>query len=667
MDRLNLLLAIHCHQPVGNFGIVFSKAYEAAYLPFIETLEKHPNIKISLHYSGSLLDWLELTHPEFLKKLKNLVKRQQVEILAGGYYEPILSLIPQSDAQAQIEMLKSKIKDLFAFQADGCWLSERIWEPKLPSILNKAGIKWTIVDDSHFESAGLIPENLSGYYISEDEGRPLAIFPASERLRYLMPFKLPKETIDYLRNLYEHKIRCVCFADDGEKFGLWPGTNKWVYEQKWLDNFFSALEENASWLRIRSFNQYLNEHSPAARIYLSCASYREMMVWSGGYFRNFLLKYEEANWMHKRMLHVSKKIQSIAHSLQSTVKKKPGESAVGSRLNAARQHLYMAQNNDAYWHGVFGGLYLNHLRSCVYSHIIEAEKAIGNLRSCKIDALDLDYDGRTEIILSSKYLSCVFAPHRGGALLELDYNPKSINLINTLMRRRETYHQKLKQKTTNAEAAQAEPQSIHHLERVKQGNLEKFLFYDLFGRHCCLDHFLDKHTRLEQFLRSEYIELGDFIHGEYGWSQGAKSGNKIGLRFQRSGRAADCPIKLTKQISLIDNDLVLRYTVKNESKDCVKNLFGIEFNLSVYDDQLSSMAKEVKTNRLKINDAWNEISLEFNVSSPASVWHFPVETISDSETGIEKTYQELCLLFNWQLDIAPYSDWSVRLGLGIKE
>ena len=242
MDKMNLLLAIHCHQPVGNFGIIFSKAYETAYLPFIEVLEKHPNIKISLHYSGSLLDWLKLTHPEFLKKIRSLVKRGQVEILAGGYYEPILSLIPQSDAQAQIEMLKKEIKDLFSWQADGCWLSERIWEPKLPLILNKAGIKWTIVDDSHFESAGLNPENLSGYYISEEEAMPLALFPASEKLRYFIPFELPRQTLDYLRNLYEtQKSRCVCFADDGEKFGLWPETNKWVYQQGWLEDFFNAL------------------------------------------------------------------------------------------------------------------------------------------------------------------------------------------------------------------------------------------------------------------------------------------------------------------------------------------------------------------------------------------------------------------------------------------
>ncbi|MFH1678605.1 MAG: alpha-amylase/4-alpha-glucanotransferase domain-containing protein [Candidatus Omnitrophota bacterium] len=661
MEKLNLLLAIHCHQPVGNFGIIFSKAYEESYLPFIEVLEKHPNVKISLHYSGSLLSWLKLTHPEFIKRIKNLVNAGQVEILAGGYYEPVLSLIPQSDAIGQIAMLRKEIKDLFSWESDGCWLTERVWEPKLPLILNKAGIKWTIVDDSHFKSAGLNPQDLSGYYITEEESMPLAVFPASEKLRYLMPFRLPGEGIDYLKSLHEHNIGCVCFADDGEKFGLWPGTNKWVYEQNWLDNFFRALEENSSWLTVNHFSQYLKEHTATSRIYLNCASYREMMDWSGGYFRNFLLKYEESNWMHKRMLYVSNKLNKLK-----------GNRQISSRLSQAKRHLYMAQSNDAYWHGVFGGLYLNHLRSCVYSNLIEAEKIIDNSSiGHKLEVQDLDFNGQAEVTLSSGQLSCIFAPYRGGALLELDYKPSSVNLINTLMRRKEGYHQKLKQKLQSIVSQEPnQPHSIHHLENIKQDGLENFLFYDLFPRYCCLDHFLSKQVTPEQFLHSEYVELGDFIQGEYNIELMKKSNaprkNKTGFKLTRSGKVENSPVKLIKEISLVNNKLILGYTIKNESGVYLASLFAVEFNLSVYDHQLSQGLADIKTNSVKVSDLWNGISLEFNTDAPASVWHFPVQTVSESETGIEKIYQELCLVFNWPLEIAPHAGWSQRLELIVK-
>ena len=672
MDKLDLLLAVHCHQPVGNFGMVFSKAYEEAYLPFIKLLEQYPNIKISLHYSGSLLDWLEITHPEFLKRIKGLVRKGQVEIFAGGYYEPILTLIPQNDALFQIEMLKNRIKELFAFQARGCWLSERVWEPRLASILDKSGLNWTVVDDSHFRSAGFAPKDLSGYYITEDEGRPFAIFPASEKLRYLMPFKLPQETIDYLRNLYEQrKIRCICFADDGEKFGLWPGTNRWVYKEGWLEKFFKALKENDSWLRVKAFSQYFNEYPPAGRIYLSCASYREMMEWSGGYFRNFFLKYHEANWMHKRMLCVSQKLNNLVDrssvELSLNKKTKAVKKLKGYKLKKAARHLYMAQANDSYWHGVFGGLYLNHLRSAVYYHLIEAEKIINAELGHRLETEDVDYDGQDEIVLSSNRLSCIFAPQRGGALLELDYKPKSINLINTLMRRKETYHQKIKQNTTDSKNSSNQPHSIHDFSRLKRAGLGDVLLYDLFPRYCCLDHFLDKKTSLAEFFGCKYKELGDSIQAPYRVDSKKKDKNKIYLVLSRQGKILNSPIDVVKGVILNDNELVINYTVRNKSTRNLNNLFGIEFNLSVYDNNLSKASGEIKGDSLKINDIWNNISLEFAFTSTTRVFHFPVETIFGSETGIERTYQELCLLFGWQIDIAPRDEWTTRLGLKIWE
>ncbi len=656
MDKLNLLLAIHCHQPVGNFDIVFSHAYEEAYLPFIDVLQRHPGVKISLHYSGALLDWLQIEHPEFLKRIKDLVKKGQVEILAGGYYEPVLSLIPQPDAQDQIGLLKARIKDLFSWNADGCWLTERVWEPKMPSILNKSGIKWTIVDDSHFKSAGLNSEQLSGYYISEDQGHPLAIFPASEKLRYLMPFKPFQETMDYLKNLHETSgPRCISFGDDGEKFGLWPGTNKWVYEEKWLDNLFSALEDNSSWLCTNTFSQYLEEHRATDRIYLNCASYREMMEWSDGFYRNFFLKYEEANWMHKRMLHVSQELTKI----------KSKRSSENKRLNQAQKHLFMAQTNDAYWHGVFGGLYLNHLRNTIYSNLISAEKLINGSKSHSAHVSDLNCDGQEEIVLSSDELNCILLPYQGAVLRELDYKPKSLNLINTLMRREEAYHQKIKQAAANVGESCDQPKSIHDSPRVKQENLEKFLIYDLFPRCCGLDHFLDKQTNLQQFSSCEYKELGDFALGQYDFKLKDKAKNKIGVEFSRTGKIGSNLVKIVKNVSASNDNLVLTYAIKNKSENSIRDLFGVEFNLSVFDNQLSAASGQIKADCLTVHDAWNQVLLGFSSSALGSIWHFPVETVSDSESGIEKTYQELCLLFNWQLNIAPGSDWSVKLGLKI--
>ncbi|MEE8575282.1 MAG: 4-alpha-glucanotransferase, partial [Thermodesulfobacteriota bacterium] len=94
---LKFIFCIHNHQPVGNFDFVLEDAFVKAYMPFLELLEKHPALKVSYHTTGFLLDWLAENHPEYIELLKRLVARGQVEIMGGGYYEPILSVIPEAD------------------------------------------------------------------------------------------------------------------------------------------------------------------------------------------------------------------------------------------------------------------------------------------------------------------------------------------------------------------------------------------------------------------------------------------------------------------------------------------------------------------------------------------------------------------------------------------
>ena len=158
-------------------------------------------------------------------------------------------------------------------------------------------------------------------------------------LRYTIPFQPPEKTIEYLRSIAEDgEERLVVFADDGEKFGIWPGTYEHCYENGWLESFFQELEANADWINLIHMTETLEQTPPLGRIYLPTASYREMMEWAmparaiheydkfenilkeqnlheaykvfvrGGFWRNFMVKYPESNNMHKKMIHVSQRL-----------------------------------------------------------------------------------------------------------------------------------------------------------------------------------------------------------------------------------------------------------------------------------------------------------------------------------------------------------------------
>src|ERR1700719_4087530 len=175
--KFQLALLIHAHQPVGNFEDVLERCYAQSYLPFVNVLARHPQVRMGLHYSGPLLEWMERAHPEYFEKLRGLVRKGQVEIVGGGVYEPILAVIPPGDCYAQITRLADYVEKHFEARPRGAWLAERIWEPQLPSNLAPAGVEYTLVDDNHFLGAGFELAQLHGYYLAEDQRRTVKVLP----------------------------------------------------------------------------------------------------------------------------------------------------------------------------------------------------------------------------------------------------------------------------------------------------------------------------------------------------------------------------------------------------------------------------------------------------------------------------------------------------------
>lgn len=648
-------MAFHSHQPIGNFDQVFEEATQKAYDPFLTVLEAHPLIKVSLHYSGCLLDWLRERKPHFIRRIAALVARGSVELLGGGYYEPILPIIPEEDRLGQLARMSRFLKETFGVEPKGAWLAERVWEPSLAKTFSEGGFSYTIMDDTHFKLGGLSERDLIGFFMTEESGKAIRIFPASEKLRYLIPFKEPQETVDHFRSLVSSGGSDVLqvFADDGEKFGLWPETEQWVYGEKWLERFFRVLEENRDWIVLKTFSEILQERLPQGMVYLPCASYREMLEWSGGYFRNFFVKYPEGNRLHKRMLWASQKLREIDQRPKTEDPPLKNKTLV----EEARTHLYKAQCNCAYWHGIFGGLYLGHLRSTLYHHLIESEKAMEAARYpsktpwLEAQCVDFDQDGREEIIVSTSRYTLFLDPGRGGSLFELDDKEKGINLINTLSRRKEAYHEKLlKQEFQKAEQSLA-PVSIHEAVKVKEPHLEKLLAYDWYPRVCLLDHFLDEGVTVEEFAKAAFEEKGSFINAPYR-SRVEKTKGGLHVLLEREGEVGkgedSRKVRLQKVIRPNEKDasLAVTYTIQNLSSHLLEGKFGVEFNFSVWDPQWVRTGEKGECREFSLQDEWYGFPLSFTFSTPFRLWHFPVETVSDSEQGLEHNYQELGLLFH---------------------
>jgi alpha-amylase len=287
MASITLSLIVHDHQPVGNFDGVIAAACDDAYDPFLDFLERHPRFRLAMHLSGPLLEWLAAHRHEHLARLRALVVRGQVEPWGGAFYEPVLPGIPEIDRQGQIRRMSDWIEEELGVRPRGLWLAERVWEPALAATLARAGLEYTAVDDAHFLAAGLTRDQLWGAYLTEDEGERLRVLPIRRELRYLIPFQPPERAVAWLRDSGSVAPgRLAVLGDDGEKFGLWPGTRDLCWRDRWLERFADALDA-APEIEMRPPGEALDEHATLGLAYLpsprrSAASAPPCASWSPG-------------------------------------------------------------------------------------------------------------------------------------------------------------------------------------------------------------------------------------------------------------------------------------------------------------------------------------------------------------------------------------------------
>ncbi len=698
MSKVKFCFGIHNHQPVGNFGWVVEDAYRKSYLPFLQLLERHEFFRISLHCTGILYDWMKQNHPEGLTLIGKLVDRGQVELLTGGFYEPILPIIPDSDKLGQIERQTEFIQKEFGVTPTGLWLAERVWEPQLPTPLRRAGIEYTILDDIHFRFAGLDETELDGYYLTEDQGNKIAVFPISRKLRYTIPFADPEETIDYLKSLADDSGASLgIYADDGEKFGVWPETYKHCYEDKWLERFFAAVEQNLDWIEMVTFGEALNQTQPRGLTYLPTASYSEMNEWAlpakavahydkfrqqlkdaelyddniafvkGGFWRNFLSKYPETNHLHKKMLSISRGLEQQRDDIDPAV------------FEQTRTHLYAGQCNCPYWHGVFGGLYLPHLRGAVMQELVAAEKLLQRQLggdSIRVVATDFDCDGNDELLVHGEAGMAIVAPARGGSIMELDFYPVEKNLVDVVARRREGYHHKLLEQESDSRGTK----SIHDMVRVKEDGLEKLLAQDAYCRGLFIDHLLSGGTSADQLQHNQQQELFELPSQCYQVisSEASSQGAVFELKSENESVQLLKCFRFNPDVSQV----VVEYKLTNQSEQRVTAQLAPEFAFGGYPfptGESSLLAGERDRHALdSINELADVKSLLLHsrlynfgvIISSESLFRllsYPLYTVSLSEAGFEKIYQGLILLPAWNIDLAKGEEFKVGLTLAVLE
>jgi len=659
-----LLLGVHAHQPVGNFPAVIAEAHERCYRPFLQTLHRYPDFRFGAHFSGWLLDFLCQQYPRDMELLGDMVARGQTEMFGGGECEPVLAAISARDRVGQVRTLSDKISRRFGQAPRGAWLTERVWEATVVPELADADIAYAMVDDFHFLCTGMDAGRLDSYYTTEENGRTLDLFPVSEALRYRLPFSPAADAVHYLEQMADEGRAAAIYFDDIEKFGIWPETYDWVYERKWLEQFIEGVLASSR-IRTMSYADFHSGQRTRGIVYLPTTSYSEMGEWTlpapaagryhallarektagtltqhrpflrGGIWRNFFSRYPEANWMHKRMLALSQRLAAL-----------PAAAADGE----LRELLYRGQANDAYWHGLFGGLYLPHLRRSVFHHLLRLEVALDRLAPGPAPAgLDLDYDGWEEAFLKNAEVQAVLRKDGLAAVIEFDSYLLAHNFADTLRRHDEHYYLKIGQAQGQAPVGEGIA-SAHDRVEFKHPIAAADIVPDETGRAMFIDRRHEAKSRAES--------IATLVDG-----YGAESDG----RFVARGDGW----RIVKNIALTTAGVAVNYAFEGPSTSAV----SCEINLAMpscdgYSGRyiladgsipcgFGQLLELPGVTEVVLDDRELRGRLVLRSSRPVRLQAAPHHTVSQSEAGFEKIMQCVCVTLHWTP--ASGEEWAISL------
>jgi 4-alpha-glucanotransferase len=667
MRKTTLILGTHNHLPLGLGQEAAEELYQDSFKPFLSIMYRYPDFPVTLHYSGILLEWLEEHHPEFLTLLAEMVSRGKVEVLGGGYYDPILTLIPTNDKLGQLEKMTTWLRGRFETRPRGCWISESVWEPSLASVLRASGIDYTFVDGGQFRIAGAPEPALWHAFLTEDQGKIISLLPVSERLASVARSAGPADAILFLRT--------VPRDSDGEAAPVaihlidGAAAGRSLLQGSWLEQFIELTAENADWLEPGTPGQYLKENPPARRIHIPSSSSMEMMGWAlgqdrrdayeearrrcdgpgnvmqfvvGGQFRQFLLRYPEAWLMYAKMMNT--------HVLVSQVR---GDKY---KKKAAQNELWKGQSHHAYWHNGSGGIYDNSLRKAVYHSLIEAEKITRatEIFAPSIISVDYDMDNSIEYLYQGSELNA-YIHAQGGALFELDFLPASWNYLDTMV----------EPATRRDDASPGPP---------------------LYQRKAFIDHFFPEGCSIREFEAGSHREAGDFHGGHYELVELNRALPELLMR--RAGSVVideeSCPVGIEKRFVFRPRSIDVYYRVSNLGGSGFAARFGVEINVSLAARSADcsrlflleeDRKKEIDTDTLElegvqgllVRDVRNEVSVTLSSARAFRCWSVPVEILPAGKEETARVFQSHCFVPQWDIRVEPGEVWENHMSVGFEK
>jgi alpha-amylase len=340
------------------------------------------------------------------------------------------------------------------------------------------------------------------------------------------------------------------------------------------------------------------------------------------------------------------------------------------RGRAACDFLYRAQCNDVYWHGVFGGLYLNHLREAAYANLLRAEAASDAVlhgekeRWTEVARGDIDRDGGEELLLKTSGLTLLAHAHDGGAVTEISLPRRAVALGHVLTRREEGYHEKFRRAAGSFDGST----SIHDAMVLKDPSVLSALGVDPWQRASFREAYYRDGDRPEAIL-SGAVAPRCFTAGREASVTILRRGGRLAAEFSvpLGGEGVDLHLEKTLILRGGEERFEARFQLENRGAETASGWLCSEWNLNMLSGNgpdryyegmgdaraLSSSGVAKGVRAFRVVDAWRNVAAGAALDRECIVLREPIETASLSEAGAEKIHQGVCLRILFPVRLEP--------------
>ncbi len=441
MSSRPLQLVIPFHQPLTASESAVARACDEVYAPLLDTIAAAPRLRVAVHFTGHLLDYLSRRQDRLLLSLRELVQAERVEVLGGLFYGGPPALLPELDLRGQLQMMAEFWESFVGSAPVGYWLPDLAWAVELPRLLDESGLAYGFVSSTQLVGAGSVPPRL-GRAERGGLAQPLFVLHAP------LSSGLPGTPVDEWLTAVHAAAAAGASSSPlsvwvrAESLGLEPGTQRWCAQEGWLAQWIAALtgDEIETVLPRATFATARIDEGlrlrPTFATELGAVGVQPGPVeWA-----DFPMLFPELGTLVRRMLRLSDKLRLAITSMEE----EGLEEDWSDTLATAQRLLFSAQASEVYWRGAEPGFSDPAMRDAVMTRLCQAERMIDVLVQGEDDWLALEEEDRDgdrvdEVFVANRRLAAWIVPARAGLVRALDDRELDRTLLDAGPRREEPF------------------------------------------------------------------------------------------------------------------------------------------------------------------------------------------------------------------------------------